>query len=319
MPRRTLSWRTLTPGIVLLVAVAGVAIVVLLFARLGALRGDTYTLYMRAVEARGVLEGTPVWLAGKKVGRVAAVRFGPVTDDTLGALLIELELLEDHREMIRRDSRASIRSSGTLVGAPVVALTVGTPVTPVLASGDTLPNASQLDTEELTSQLALASRQLPVILKDVSVLSVQLDTTRRRIGGIRAERGAGPQALARRLEALEARVGSDSSVLAHIGDEGDVMVHLRRATALADTLLAEAGSGSGSIARFASDSALLHRLGAIRADLSTVSAMLREAKGSAGRFAADSALRRQLQRLQWEIEETMRDIKRNPERYFVLP
>jgi phospholipid/cholesterol/gamma-HCH transport system substrate-binding protein len=319
MPRRTLSWKALTPGIVLLVAVTGVAIVVLLFARLGSLRGDTYRLYMRAIEARGVLEGTPVWLAGKKIGRVASVRFGPVTDDTAGALLIELELLEEHREMIRRDSRASIRSSGTLVGAPVVALTVGTPATPVLASDDTLPNASQLDTEELTSQLALASRQLPVILKDVSVLSVQLDTTRRRIGGIRAERGAGPEALVRRLEALEARVRSDSGVLGHIGAGDELMRHLRRAAALADTLLTEVGSGSGTIGRFASDSALLDRLGGIRDDLSAVSAMLRDARGSAGRFAADSVLRRQLARLQWEIEETMRDIKRNPERYFVLP
>ena len=318
MPRRTVSWKSLTPGVVTLIAVSGAALVVLLFARIGTLRGDTYRLYMRAVEARGVLEGTPVWLAGKKIGRVAGVGFGPVTGDTLGALLIELELLREHREMIRRDSRASIRSSGTLVGAPVIALTVGTPAAPILASGDTLPTASQLDTEELTSKLALAGRELPVILRDVGVLSVQLDTTRRRLGGIRTERGAGPSALARRIAALQSRMENDSGALAQMVGDDELLARMRHTAALTDSLLTELRSGSGSVGRAARDSVLIARLAEIGAGLATVRARFRDASGSAGRFAADSALHRQLQRLEWEIAETMRDVKRNPSRYFTI-
>src|SRR5436190_16296543 len=78
MPAR-LSWRHLIPGIIALAAVAAVALGVAMFAGIGRMRGDTMTLYASESQARGVLRGTEVWLAGQKIGMVDGVSFQPPT------------------------------------------------------------------------------------------------------------------------------------------------------------------------------------------------------------------------------------------------
>ncbi|MGH7717991.1 MAG: MlaD family protein [Gemmatimonadaceae bacterium] len=318
MPRRVRSWRNLAPGLIAIGVVATIALVVLLRARVGTLRGDTYRLYMHVAEARGVMRGTPVWLAGKKVGRVSDIRFRPVTTDTLGRLVIELEVLESHRELLRRDSRADIRTSGTLVGAPVVSLTVGSPAAPVLEPRDTLPAASQLDTEELASRLTIASRALPAILRDVGTLSRQLDTTLLRMDAVGASGDTGLRMLERSAAGIRARMRSGSSTLGLATSDDQLLRRVRRAAARADTMLHALASGPGSIPRFRSDSALLRNMAEIRAEITAVRALLSSPHGTAGRFAADSAIRRQLLRLEWELGETMRDVQKNPARYIEL-
>jgi len=66
-------WRKLTGGIVALVAIIGGALAIIAFARVGSLRGDTYTAYIVADQANGIFKGTEVWLQGQKVGVVKGV------------------------------------------------------------------------------------------------------------------------------------------------------------------------------------------------------------------------------------------------------
>jgi hypothetical protein len=59
-----LSWRNLTIGLVGLASVAAAVLVILLFARVGGVRGPKVNIYVTAAEARGVLKGTNVMLSG---------------------------------------------------------------------------------------------------------------------------------------------------------------------------------------------------------------------------------------------------------------
>src|SRR5205814_9149485 len=108
MPHK-LHWRELTGGIIAVIAIALLTIVILLFARVGALHGKKVTLYVVTDEAAGVLSGTEVWLAGDKVGLVKDVSFRSPTTDTLERLLIETEFLRSALPNVRRDSYARIQ------------------------------------------------------------------------------------------------------------------------------------------------------------------------------------------------------------------
>ena len=76
MPRRT-RWKELVVGLIALAVVTGVALVVLVFARVGTLHGSTFRLFARTNEARGVIRSSEVWLQGQKVGVVKQVTFMP--------------------------------------------------------------------------------------------------------------------------------------------------------------------------------------------------------------------------------------------------
>jgi ABC-type transporter Mla subunit MlaD len=119
MPR-PLHWRDLRTGLIALAVVIASALVILVFARVGGVRGRKVTLYVQAASATGVLRGTEVRLAGKRVGLVEEVRFLPPNPDSNAKLLIETKVLAEALPMLRQDTYAQIHPAGTIIGSPVV-------------------------------------------------------------------------------------------------------------------------------------------------------------------------------------------------------
>ena len=104
-----------------LLSAAGIIVAVLsilLFARVGALHGDTKSLYVTVDHAPGVLKGTDVWLLGRKIGLVKNITFRPVAVDTLQRVAIETEIMAEYFHLIRKNSIGDIRAGGNLIGSP---------------------------------------------------------------------------------------------------------------------------------------------------------------------------------------------------------
>ena len=59
---RPLPWRNLRVGVIAFIVIVGSALGILLFARVGALHGDTTNIYVVSDDAPGVLAGTEVWI-----------------------------------------------------------------------------------------------------------------------------------------------------------------------------------------------------------------------------------------------------------------
>jgi phospholipid/cholesterol/gamma-HCH transport system substrate-binding protein len=318
VPRRA-NWSQLVVGIVALVAIVAGALAVLLFARVGALHGDTSTLYAATSEARGIAKGSEVWLAGVKVGLVKGVHFRPVSADTSKRLLLELEVLDEYLPHVRGDSRMQIRTGGTLLGAPVVFLSSGTNRAPALAAGDTILSLPQQDPEGLTSNFARASEQFPAIMSDVRVLGAQLRTAHGTAGAIinlaGGDRGD-VQTLRSNATTLGQRVSAGRGTLG-LAMSGDVNERLRRAIAHADSVRAAVASRSTTFGRLRDgDSTLLRSVEDARNELAIARALLDEPRGTAGRLLRDSAIVRQAARTQQQIDSILADIKYHPLRYW---
>src|SRR3712207_2253783 len=190
MPRPA-SWRDLRIGIVAAVIVAAAALAVLVLARPGAVRGDTFRLFVRVGSARGLMKGADVWVGGQRVGRVADIRFLPPSGGRADALLVEMDVLERHRHVIRHDSRAQIRAGARLIAAPVVAIAPGTMAARVVREGDTLLARSQADVEGVMGRVGEAAREFPAVIADVKRVNQQLRSPGGTIGAFGAERGGG--------------------------------------------------------------------------------------------------------------------------------
>ena len=316
MPRPS-HWRALWPGLVLLAALIAGVVWVLVYARIGALRGDTYRLYSVAGEARGVLKGTEVWLGGQKVGKVAGIRFRPPSADTARRLVLELEILEEYQQLIRGDSHGQIRSGGTLIGQPVVALSIGSSAAPALAPGDTMQLDAQGDTEGVASQIAQASRVFPDIAANARAIRDQFMTAEGTLGSLDEEAPIELESIRSRATKLtrDATGGDGTLALALRGGRSQLGRRVESVLARTDSLRTLLSSERTALGRFRRDSTLARSVAELRDEVSIVRALLQRPEGTAGRAIADAAIQQELVALERELGVLLDDIRRRPFRY----
>jgi phospholipid/cholesterol/gamma-HCH transport system substrate-binding protein len=310
------SWRSLIPGLIAITVIVLSTIALLMFAQVGALHGDTVMVYAATDQARGLLKGSDVWLAGQKIGIVSDIKFRSVSTDPSRRLLIELELLRKHLPQLRGDSYAQIRTGGSLIGAQVVYLTTGTPTAPAVDEGDTLDAKPQGDTESVASQIASASKQFPAIINNVKLLSAQLESARGTLGAFGAEEGVEKigRVGGRAAELTSRAVGGDGTI-ALIMRRNDHVVRARNAMARADSIRTLLASNHTSYGRLRRDSTLIREIASVRNEVSIVKALLANPQSTVSRARADSALVRQLGLIEREFTTLKRDITRDPLRF----
>jgi phospholipid/cholesterol/gamma-HCH transport system substrate-binding protein len=318
MPRPT-SWRALLPGLGVFVAVVMLALAILVYARPGALHGDTYRLYVATEAARGVMTGTDVRVAGRTAGKIRKIEFRPPTVDSTRRLLLELELLDEARRQVRENSVAQIRTGGSLIGAPVLFITAGTTDAAVLEDGDTLRSLPQGDTEDVASRMGQASRAFPAIIADVKVLAAQLRSAQSSIGAAQIEGGAQLGTLADRASQLQGMTfSSDGSIGRALDPRSELRRRAASAMASADSLRTLLGSNRSALGRFRRDSTLAKSIADVRNEVAVVRARLDRAEGTAGRIASDDIVSRRLADVQQSLSRLLDDVRHNPMRYLVF-
>lgn len=315
---RPLSWSDVRGGLIATIAIAVVSFVVLKFARLGALRGDTFRLYALVGEARGVLVGSEVWLSGQKVGKITSINFrSPAVSDTSTRIEIAMQVMDKYRPMIRRDAEAQIRNGGTIIGAPVVYMSPGTVKAREIRDGDTLRTKPQADVEGATGQFGSAAREFPLIMKNVKLLAAELQSTQGTIGALLNSPGGTGGAELSRARVQAARLGAQLSGNGTIGRimEGGLSARASRVMARVDSVRALLASPNTSFGRLRRDSTLLAEVADIRNELSIIQALVDEPRGTAGRVLRDSAITNALAGARREMTLLFADIKKHPLRY----
>ena len=314
MPRAT-TWSDLKIGIIALLGVLLLAAGVLKFARIGALHGDTTTIYVVADGAAGAIRGTEVWLAGRKVGLVRDVQLRPIGTDTSERVLIQLDILSPYLAQIRKNSTARVQSGTSLIAEPVVAITAGTSNMPVVKAGDTLHALSQLARRPASVDIASLGDSLVAVGSAVQQLFTAARTTAMGpIEHLRARTAAQAAAVQRAINVFSARTSPQGHGSANLIARDTT---LRRAVghvkAELDSIVFLMNSRQSSIGRFRRDSTLE---GAERHLLATTE-QLRTKVTSAldSHLHHDTTLVRQLDAVQRQLDSLITDVKRHPLRY----
>src|SRR5437868_8602269 len=215
MPHQ-LHWRELAGGIVAAVAITLLTLVILVFARVGALHGRKVTLYVVTDEAPGVLTGTEVWLAGEHEGLVKDVSFRPPTVDNSERILIKTELLKDALPSVRRDSYAQIRPGGNLIGTPVVYISPGTTASPGLREGDTIRARPKAAIGDLTEDIGSVGPEFAALGAATKELATKIDRPAGTIGNARANGFEDYADIKAGVTSLNARANGGSGTIANL-------------------------------------------------------------------------------------------------------
>ncbi len=304
-------WGDLKIGIIGAAAIIGVVTWILIFADVGALHGDTRTIYVTAPDVSGVLKGTDVWVNGKKVGQVKAVYFGPITSDTTQRVIMRSDVLVEALPFIRRDSRADIRPGGNLIGSPVVYIREGSMRFPALAPGDTVPSRLGGRIQAFGSQIDTLAHDLNDIASNAGKLLDKMSDPTNSVGAFRSRGIAQLRSAGEILSNYTERAtrGNGSSGLAY---RANVPARAQRLFAAKDSIF-QLLNGNGNVGRFRKDSTLWREVAHVRAGMDS----LRALTSGAGitKLRGDTSLSTALARARSQIDSLMQEIKKHPTHY----
>src|SRR5215212_6409899 len=310
---RSVAWRDLKVGVVASAAIVTLVVSILLFARVGALHGDTTNIYVVADDAPGVLSGTEVWLSGAKIGLVKDVHFRPITTDTLERLAIHLEILSKHMNFLRRDAWADIRPGGNLIGSPVVWISSGSSRVAALHEGDTLKEISTGKMQPVGDRVAELGTRLGILTdsggKVLRLLQSQAGTAGRLVGSGWPRVAAQTDEISRLAKRSIGGEGSFARLL-----KGNLGAHVASIRAQKDSISVLMNSSRGSLGRFRKDSSLMKQVSHLQGQVDSLRALTSSGVG-VGKMKSDSTLTIEMRQLREELGALMADIKKRPLRY----
>ena len=317
---RQSRWKDLRIGALATCGIIAAALLILIFGRVGVLHGRKFTFHVTTDAARGVIRGTDVWLDGKKVGVVTRVSFRAPSAPLSDRLVITLSVLERERSRIRKDSQIQVRSGGSIIGDRVVSVNSGSATAPEIVPGDTIHAREQADVEGVTSDAAVASREIPGILENVKLLAAQLRTAEGTLGALGLETGnAQLSTLGERTRKLMDDLTQSKGTLAKAG-AGVASLGERASQSMArvDSIRRLLASDAHSFGRFRRDSTLLTEVGRVRDELAVVQQLAASPNGTIGRLRSDSAIIRNVHRDLAAIDSLFADMKKHPLRYIAF-
>lgn len=310
---RTLRWRELKTGLIAFAVIAALALSVLMFARVGALHGDTSNIFVLTDDASGILNGTEVWLSGEKIGLVKDVHFRPVTTDTMQRLAIHTEVMSDRLHLIRRDAYADIRPGGNLIGSPVVFIASGTSAAPALRNGDTLVTRSTGAMKPVSDRVAALVRRLGALADTGARVVTLLNSQAGEVGSITRAGIPKIAGVTASISGIMTKATSGEGTLG-LAARGDIAAHLARITSAKDSIMLLLSSGNGNVGRFRRDSTLFSAIGRVRDDIDSLRASYAGA-GGITHARSDTALAAEIARVRAELTALMADIKKHRVRY----
>jgi phospholipid/cholesterol/gamma-HCH transport system substrate-binding protein len=309
---RQLHWRELTGGLIAATVIVALTLVVLVFARVGALHGKKVTLYVVTDAAPGVLAGTEVWLSGEKEGLVKDVAFRPPTTPESERLIITTEFLESALPNVRRDSYAQIKPGGSLIGAPIVYITAGSADSPPLRDGDTVPTRRRA-VSRLTQDVGKIGPELAALGAATKELSTKISRPVGTIGNYRTNGLPDLPDVQAGVASLNARARGSGTI--GQATRGALRARATHAMAAADSIRNLLASSKGSVGRFRKDTTLVGTAGHVLAEIDSLKALLSNPVGTIAAAHSDSALTLQLEQTHVLLAALIRDVKKDPLRY----
>jgi phospholipid/cholesterol/gamma-HCH transport system substrate-binding protein len=297
-PHKHLRWAELRVG---LLVVVGAGLLIFILAIVGSnikLFTPEYRLMLFVPNIEGLVNGSMVTLAGRKIGFVNDMRFVQVEGQN--GVQVELKLDKSFQDRITDHSQAIIRTIG-LLGDKYVDISLGSPGEKVLTEGEYLKMISSVDFEVFTSKLNTSIDDFAATLASMRHITKRLDEE---------DLGRFVRSMNNVVNALTAQRGSAGKLIY------DQALY-RQFSAVAenlDTVTTLLKRGNGTLGKMIVDSTLYRTLASFssRSD-SLVSNLMHS--GSAGKVFSDDQLYSDLMKLIKELNALVADIRTNPDRY----
>lgn len=307
-------WGAYLPGLLILAGLIGISTTVFFLDTIRRELEEGPQIVVLASEARGLIPGADVWVAGFPSGRVTRVMFGDPEGPAESRVVIHATLHWAAVPYLRSDAEVRISSSALL--APVVLkLDPGDPAAGPFDFADTLSGPPTRTADQL---LALASGARETV-DTLAFLAEEL-ASRLAAGRGTLARSRGDSVLVNRLGTISANAGA---VAAALRAEGALPARLA-ADSLGPAVAAMVGTlrslGGEERAEETAGTVidLARRLERISMSLDQLDRDLRSGRGTAGRALYDDEIARQQAAFRARLDSLRSELRRDPGRWLRL-
>jgi phospholipid/cholesterol/gamma-HCH transport system substrate-binding protein len=318
----TQTARQVRVGVVIILALLSLAYGIFQVGRLFDVFASRYPLVTYLQSTGGLIEGSPVTLAGQRVGQVDGIRFMPPSEGGDSAnIQVSLSINEDVREQIRGDSRAAVQTQG-LLGDRFIDISPGSASRPPLEPGATIPSTAALDYESVLRTAALTMDEVQEVVTDLRTITAGIARGEGTLGSLLADDRLYEEmtTATTELAGLLHTVRDSDGTLARMIEDPTLYGRLNSAIARVDSLGAVALDGEGSLGRLIRDDSLYDSLVGVvgRADsalagVEDVVATAAYGDGALARLLEDPALYDQLLRTVTDLQTLIQQLRENPE------
>ncbi|MBI2817280.1 MAG: MCE family protein [Acidobacteria bacterium] len=354
MPQqKQLVWSQLRVGLLTIASLILLTIAIFLVSgQTGGFFSRKITVRTLAPDAGGLKSGAPVRLAGIDVGSVKGVRISG-SPEPAQAVEIVMEVARDYRPEIKTDSEAFLAAEG-LLGERYINISKGTPTSPEIVEGATIPFHATAEFSELVG----GSRDL---LDNLNVLTSRLNTV---VGKIESGEGTVGRLLmddslyqridvtVNEVQKFANQLTNNQGSLGLLLSSDELYRHLDQTLLKLQTMTDQLQNGKGTVAKLINDPSLYNKandlvsrgtvlvdninqgrgtLGKLARDeemyrklntaidnLNNVISSIQNSKGSIGRLIHDPALYDNLNSTSLEVRGLLADFRHNPKKFLTI-
>jgi phospholipid/cholesterol/gamma-HCH transport system substrate-binding protein len=314
------SWSELKVGLVILLAIAGILVVILnlnegmgVFTRRSPLRAELNDSY-------GLKIGAPVRMSGVDVGNVKRIAI----DARQGKVGIDFTISSNLRSLLHQDATVVVRPMG-LLGDKFLEILPGSVQQPPLWERAVLPGRGETDISGVTGNASTTLAAVNQTLQDIQGILTGLREGKGTAGKLVTD-AALYEHSTQLIEKIMAISDQTSQLLGRIergeGTLGKLVterVFYDRASAALDELQklsASLNRPDGSLGRLARDPGLYQRLDSLAAKGDTLVSKVERGDGTLGKLVTHDDLYERADKVLTDMEALLADVKKNPTRYF---
>lgn len=301
MPRQKTTMSELRVGI-LVVATITILIIFILSVSGGLpffQHNATYSTRFGAAD--GLKNGDEVRLAGKLVGKVDSVEFGPDVPSNKDEKPIVITMVVDAKEVagrIRRDSLAVLAQQGFL-GDRVIDITPGTKATEPIPEGGEIPSADQTGLSQVFQGASDILVQFNTVGKQLQELMDNINQGKGTIGKLLHDDAfyVNLNRAVLEFQQLGARVTKGDGTFARLLNDPKLYDDLRGATSNVQGIVADVRAGKGTLGKLITDeqfykeaTEVLAKFNSTTDKLDKIAGDIEAGRGSLGKFIKDEKL-----------------------------
>jgi phospholipid/cholesterol/gamma-HCH transport system substrate-binding protein len=315
------GWKQLRVGLTILVGLIVLAVGIYKVGQVLDVFADRYTVYTLAQNVNGLTKGSPVLLAGQRIGQISDIRFLP-PGRRLGGynLIIDLDISEKVKPQVRRNSIAFIRSIG-LLGDKIIDIQPGTVNMAVLGAGDTLESSTAGDFDYIIAQGAQALDSLLLLSADLRRITRGVAAGEGTIGRLLMDPVLYGQMVTAtgELRGMLVSVNRSDGTLNRLIHDPALYHQFSSAVARVDTLTLAIVNGRGSLGKLLHNDTLYMNATAVLAsadsavmNLNALSKTMVEGKGSIQKLFTDPALYDQFLKTVVDLQTLIAALRADP-------
>jgi phospholipid/cholesterol/gamma-HCH transport system substrate-binding protein len=312
----TLTWDQLRVGLVIFVAIAIIGVAIYKLGQAANLFAKRYELIAYLPDANGLRTGGAVMVAGQLAGTVKTIEFLPVDNDTTRNLRLTLQIDEDVKEQIRRDSKGKLRTMG-LLGDKAFDITPGTPRFPVLQPGDTVTVTPALDYEAVIAQASGAVNDMVALTRDLRAITGGIVRGQGTIGQLVNNKALydNLNGTLERANLMLARFQNPNGTMGRLLDDPTLYNRLTSVIGSTDSLVISLNSTKGTAGLLLRDTSLYRNMVGITRGADSLMRSLTNGQGTASKLLTDQTLYDQLNKLVTDLSAILADVRKDPSRY----